>query len=36
LAAGRFHPLPAAAMWGITAALLVLSAGTVILLVTEA
>ena len=36
LAEGRFRSLPAAALWGITAALLVLSAGTVILLVTEA
>ena len=35
LAEGRFRAMPAAATWGITIALLVLAAGTLVLVITE-
>jgi putative membrane protein len=35
LAQGRFRSMPAAVTWGITVAMLVLAAGTLILVVTE-
>ena len=35
LAHGRFRALPAAVTWGITVAMLILAAGTLILVVTE-
>ena len=35
LAEGRFRAMPAAVTWGITAAMLVLAAGTLLLVVTE-
>ena len=35
LTEGRFHAMPAAVTWGITIALLVLAAGTLVLVITE-
>ncbi|MEP6757604.1 MAG: DUF202 domain-containing protein [Actinomycetota bacterium] len=35
LARGQFHALPAVVTWGITGAMLVLAAGTLILVITE-